>query len=60
VEPLAARCKSLSKYMGDVQVATTDVDAAALLDRIGDDLLRSFLGVADEVRDEGDDVEAAA
>jgi hypothetical protein len=61
VEPLAARCKSLSKYMGDVQVATTDVDAAALLDRIGDDLLKSFLGVADEVSDENpDEVEVAA
>ena len=56
-EPLAARCKSLGKYMGDVQLATTDVEAMALLEKMGDDLLASLMGAADDL-DDGDSSEA--
>jgi hypothetical protein len=48
-ELLAAKCKSLGQYIGDVQLATTDVDAAALLERITDELLRAFMRAADEI-----------
>ena len=51
-ERLAARVKGLGRYMGDVQRATTDMEAAELLDRISDDLLRSLMDVADELEDD--------
>lgn len=47
-EQLAARCKTLGRYMGDVQRAMTEVDASALLERIQDDLLRALMGLGDE------------
>lgn len=59
-EPLAARLKSLTKYMGDVQLAQTDVEAATVLDKIGDDLLRALMGTADEIEDGPDDSSDAA
>lgn len=58
-EPLAARCRSLTKYIGDVQLAGSDIEAAALLDRISDELLASLMGTDVWDGDE-DDVEAAA
>lgn len=61
-EPLAARCKSLTKYAGDVQLAGTDIEAAALLDRIGDELLRALMDtdVEDLEDDGGDEPETGA
>lgn len=56
-EPLAARCRSLTQYMGDVQLAKTEVEAAALLERIGDSLLRALTESADSI-DDSEDVEA--
>lgn len=55
-EPLAARLKALSKYVGDVQLATTDVEATALLERIGDEMLATLMSAADEI--EEDDADA--
>jgi phage terminase Nu1 subunit (DNA packaging protein) len=55
-EQLAARCKTLGRYMGDVQRALTDIDAAELLERIQDDLLRALMAtddLDDEEREEG-------
>src|SRR5919109_1496265 len=40
---LAARCKALSQYRGDVQRAVTDADADELLERIQDELLRALM-----------------
>jgi hypothetical protein len=57
-EPLAARCRALSKYVGDVQLATTDAEAGAVLDRIGDELLASLM--ATEVSDGDEDTEEVA
>jgi phage terminase Nu1 subunit (DNA packaging protein) len=48
-EQLAARCKTLGQYMGDVQRATTEIEAVTLLERIQDELLRALMGVADEL-----------
>ena len=52
-ERLAARVKGLGRYMGDVQRATTDIEAAELLERISDDLLRSLMDLADEIEEDG-------
>lgn len=60
---LAGRLKNLSRYTGDVQSALTAVDAQVLLERIGDDLLRSLVSVADELEAEAekdDDASSAA
>lgn len=51
-EQLAARCKTLGRYMGDVQRAMTEVDAAALLERIQDELLRALMATSDDLDDE--------
>lgn len=50
-ERLAAACKGLGRFAGDVQRATTDVEAAELLERITDDLLRCCMAVADDLDD---------
>ena len=50
-ERLAAACKGLGRFAGDVQRATTDVEAAELLDRISDELLRACMAVADDLDD---------
>jgi hypothetical protein len=50
-QQLAARCKGLGRYLGDVLSATADVDAMALLERIGDDLLRALMEVASEIEE---------
>src|SRR5690242_11108598 len=50
---LAAVCKGgLSKYMADVQRAATAADALALLEKIGDAMLRALGGQADGIEDE--------
>jgi len=59
-EKLAAACKGLGKYAGEVQRAATDVDAAQLLERISDELLRSLMAVGDGVDDLIDADEAPA
>ena len=52
---LAAVCKGgLSKYMADVQRTTDAAGAIALLERIGDDMLRALGTQADEIEDEPD------
>lgn len=48
---LAAACKGLGRFAGDVQRATTDVEAAELLERMTDDLLRACMAVADDLDD---------
>lgn len=50
-EQLAARCKTLGRYMGDVQRAMTEIEAAALLERIQDELLRTLMATSDELDD---------
>lgn len=64
-ERLAAAVKGLGRFAGDVQRATTDIEAAELLERMSDDLLRALMGVADDLddlidADEDDDAPAAA
>ena len=57
-ERLAARCKTLGRYRGEVQRAMTDLEAAQLLERIIDELLRSLMSVADEIEEpDGESVE---
>jgi hypothetical protein len=51
-ERLAARVKGMGRYLGDVQRAMSDVEAAALLERISDDLLRALMSTADELEDD--------
>lgn len=53
-EPLAARCRSLSQYLGEVQLAKTETEAAALLDRIGDTLLRALTDSAEQISTDED------
>jgi len=52
-ETLAATIKGLGRYAGDVQRATSDVDAELVLEKIADDLLRACTGTAEEI-DEGE------
>lgn len=52
-EQLAARCKTLGRYMGDVQRAMTEIEASQLLERVQDELLRALMGTGDEL-DEGE------
>lgn len=56
-ERLAARCKTLGRYRGDVQRAMTDLEAAQLLERISDELLRSLMETSDEIEDPEDIVD---
>lgn len=58
--PLAARCRSLSQYIGDVQLAKTEGEASTLLETIGHNLLRALTDSADAVTDEddGDEIDA--
>jgi hypothetical protein len=51
-EPLAARCRSLSQYIGDVQLAKTEGEASTLLETIGHNLLRALTDSADAITDE--------
>ncbi len=53
-EALSARVRGLGQYIGDVQLAKTDAEAADLLDRITDELLRALRSTADD-DDEWDD-----
>lgn len=48
-ERLAARCKTLGQYMGEVQRAMTEMEATELLERMQDDLLRALMSTADEL-----------
>jgi hypothetical protein len=50
-ERLAARCKTIGRYRGEVQRAMTDLEAAQLLEKIQDELLRALMDVADEIED---------
>lgn len=49
---LASRIKGLGRYIADVQRATAAVEAAAVLDRIADDLLAHCSSVADEITED--------
>lgn len=55
-EPLAARCRSLAQYIGDVQLAKTEAEATALLDRMGDALQRALIETAATITDDDPDV----
>lgn len=57
-EPLAARCRSLARYAGDVQLAKTEIEAVALLDRIGDSLLRALKDTAESIDDGDEELDA--
>jgi hypothetical protein len=48
------RGASFGRYVADVQQPTSTTDAAALLERMGDDLLRALQSVADELEAEDD------
>lgn len=57
---LAGPVKGLSRFVADVQRATTAVEAAAVLDRISDRLLRALQGEADAIDAEAVDDEPEA
>jgi hypothetical protein len=58
---LSARVKNLERYRDDVLLATTDIEAGELLERIQEELLDDLRAVADELEDlEGNDLEEAA
>ena len=50
-ERLAARCKTLGRYRGEVQRAMTDAEADELLERVQDELLAALAGTADDDSD---------
>lgn len=54
-EALSARIRGLGQYIGEVQLAGTDSQAAALLDRIGDDLLKTLRATPTEYVEDDDD-----
>lgn len=59
-ERLAARCKTLGRYRGDVQRAMTDLEAATLLERIQDELLKSLMAVGDEIEEPDEMIDGGA
>jgi phage terminase Nu1 subunit (DNA packaging protein) len=56
---LAARCKTLTRFAGDVQTALTDAEALGLCEKIETDLLRSLSETADDVEEDQDEPAAA-
>jgi hypothetical protein len=52
-DELAARCRTLNQYAGEVQLAVTEAAAVELLDRIGDKLLRALAETAPDIDDDG-------
>jgi hypothetical protein len=48
----------LSRYVGEVQLATTPIAAIALLERIGDDVMRACQGLSEELDAEAEAAEA--
>jgi hypothetical protein len=56
LDRLAAKLSGLGRYMGDAQQATTVVEAAVFLERIGEELRHAVRATADELRQERGEV----
>lgn len=57
-DSLAASIKGLGRFMGDVQRATSDIDAELVLEKIADELLRSCVGSAESIEEVGEPQDA--